>query len=50
MAQTSKRPKDDRQQQDRQPQRDEKQADDSREIAEKIVRRRIGALRELAKH
>ena len=50
MAQTSKRPKGDRQQQGKQSQRVEKRADDSRQLAEKIVRRRIGALRELANH
>ena len=50
MAQANKRPKDDGQQQDKQSQQVEKRADDSRELAEKVVRRRIGALRELAKH
>lgn len=50
MAQSNKRPKGNRQSQGEQPQRDQKSVDDSRRLAEKIVQRRMGALRELAKH
>ena len=50
MAQNGKRPDDNRKEQTSRPQRVEKSGDDSRRLAETVVRRRIGALRELAKH
>lgn len=46
-----KRPdNDNRKEQASRPQRAEKSDDDSRRLAESIVNRRMGALRELAKH
>ena len=49
-SKNGKRPDGSRKEQTSRPQRAEKSDDDSRRLAESIVNRRMGALRELAKH